>query len=279
MKNLYLVLGITKQATPQDIKKAYRNLAIENHPDKGGDAAKMALVNEAYEILSDATKRSVFDADWDIFQASDVDHEVDFTPAGLVKAGNIRSYSHEYKIQHKSLVAQYELKPMQKTEHEGFQPFESNLYLIEEQGGVKAQYHDIFTFIQAKEATVAEKTVFTLKDSITIAIAINLFKDFLAGNCYGNALKEMKSYLSSEIVKLKQSNWHASELALYEAIDEIVSMTHQASLEPYNLLLSLKKISDFAKDAANGSLPSILPLFSDKYFRNLYKMHFLYIGS
>ncbi|MCC5792428.1 MAG: J domain-containing protein [Legionellaceae bacterium] len=271
MKNLYLLLGITKEATSQDIKKAYRKIALDNHPDRGGDVEKMALVNEAYEILSDSKKREKFDADWEIFQASDVDYEADFTPKGFLKAGNLLSYSHVYKEQHKSLVIKYALTPMQEKKHGECESFKSGLYHIEEQGGGRALYDDIFTFIQAKEATLSEEIVWIAKDRITIAIAIKLFKDFLSGNYFGNALKDMKRYLTSEIAKLKVSDPHAAELSLYEAIDEIVSMTHQASLDPNSLLLSLGKISDFAKNAANVLLPGIIPLFSDKFFRNLYK--------
>ena len=42
------VLGVDKGATPEAIKAAYRSLASQHHPDKGGDAARMAEINEAY---------------------------------------------------------------------------------------------------------------------------------------------------------------------------------------------------------------------------------------
>ena len=58
---MYDVLGLTKDATTDDIKKAYRKLAREHHPDKGGDAEKFKKVQEAYELLSDPEKRQNFD--------------------------------------------------------------------------------------------------------------------------------------------------------------------------------------------------------------------------
>jgi DnaJ-class molecular chaperone len=58
---MYDVLGLTKEASPEDIKKAYRKLAREHHPDKGGDPEKFKKVQEAYETLSDPQKRSNFD--------------------------------------------------------------------------------------------------------------------------------------------------------------------------------------------------------------------------
>jgi len=58
---LYETLGVDKTAGAKDIKKAYRKLAVKHHPDKGGDEAKFKEVSAAYEILSDAEKRSKYD--------------------------------------------------------------------------------------------------------------------------------------------------------------------------------------------------------------------------
>jgi molecular chaperone DnaJ len=64
--NYYAVLGVPKDASVADIKKAYRKLALENHPDRApGDAeaeAKFRLVAEAYDVLSDEGKRARYDA-------------------------------------------------------------------------------------------------------------------------------------------------------------------------------------------------------------------------
>jgi len=58
---MYDVLGLTRDATADDIKKAHRKLAREHHPDKGGDPEKFKKVQEAYEVLSDPEKRQNFD--------------------------------------------------------------------------------------------------------------------------------------------------------------------------------------------------------------------------
>lgn len=60
-KNYYEILGVEKNSTPDEIKKAYRKKAIEHHPDKGGDEEKFKELAEAYEILSDPEKRDNFD--------------------------------------------------------------------------------------------------------------------------------------------------------------------------------------------------------------------------
>jgi len=58
---LYEVLGVEKNADEKDIRKAYRKLAVKHHPDKGGDEALFKEISAAYEILSDADKRSKYD--------------------------------------------------------------------------------------------------------------------------------------------------------------------------------------------------------------------------
>ena len=64
-RDYYEVLGVDKNASPDEIKKAYRKLAMKYHPDQNpGDKSaeeKFKEVNEAYEILSDADKKSRYD--------------------------------------------------------------------------------------------------------------------------------------------------------------------------------------------------------------------------
>lgn len=57
----YKTLGVSKTATADEIKKAYRKAARENHPDAGGDEEKFKDINEAYEVLSDDKKRQLYD--------------------------------------------------------------------------------------------------------------------------------------------------------------------------------------------------------------------------
>lgn len=62
MENYYEILGVAKDASKADIKKAFRKLAHQYHPDKkGGDEGKFKKINEAYQILSDDDKRSSYD--------------------------------------------------------------------------------------------------------------------------------------------------------------------------------------------------------------------------
>jgi len=60
-KDYYSILGVSKTANDDEIKKAFRRLAHEHHPDKGGDASKFKDINEAYQVLGDKQKRATYD--------------------------------------------------------------------------------------------------------------------------------------------------------------------------------------------------------------------------
>ncbi len=70
-KDYYQLLGINKNATKDEIKKAFHKLAHKYHPDKaGGDEAKFKEVNEAYQVLSDEKKRQQYDTHGSAWNAS-----------------------------------------------------------------------------------------------------------------------------------------------------------------------------------------------------------------
>ena len=61
MTDYYQLLGIERNATQADVKRAYRKLATQHHPDKGGDTAKFQEIQKAYETLHDPAKRQEYD--------------------------------------------------------------------------------------------------------------------------------------------------------------------------------------------------------------------------
>ena len=61
MTDHYQTLGVNRTASPDEIKRAYRKLASQHHPDKGGDKGKFQEVEEAYRTLGDPTKRQQYD--------------------------------------------------------------------------------------------------------------------------------------------------------------------------------------------------------------------------
>ena len=89
----YATLGVSRDATTDEIKKAFRKLARTHHPDAGGDEAKFKEINEAYEVLSDDKKRQLYDqygtakeseipAGWGNFSGSSVNVEDIFSNFG-----------------------------------------------------------------------------------------------------------------------------------------------------------------------------------------------------
>lgn len=60
-RDYYEVLGVGKDASADEIKKAFRRSAVEHHPDRGGDETKFKELNEAYEVLKDGEKRKRYD--------------------------------------------------------------------------------------------------------------------------------------------------------------------------------------------------------------------------
>ena len=59
--DLYGILGVPRDVSPEDMKRAYKKLCIQHHPDKGGDENEFKKVSEAYNILKDPEKRRVYD--------------------------------------------------------------------------------------------------------------------------------------------------------------------------------------------------------------------------
>jgi DnaJ-class molecular chaperone len=61
MTDYYAALGVPRTATADDIKKAFRRLASQHHPDKGGDTQKFQAIQQAYATLGDEQKRAEYD--------------------------------------------------------------------------------------------------------------------------------------------------------------------------------------------------------------------------
>ncbi|MDR0607238.1 MAG: DnaJ domain-containing protein [Candidatus Peribacteria bacterium] len=60
-KDYYAILGVSETATTDEIKKAFRKLAVKHHPDKGGSKEKFQEINEAHAVLSDEKKKQQYD--------------------------------------------------------------------------------------------------------------------------------------------------------------------------------------------------------------------------
>ena len=79
----YETLGVAREATADEIKRAYRKLASQHHPDKGGDKVKFQEIQVAYDTLSDTNKRQQYDMQLNGFGGANSHREFNF------HAGNI----------------------------------------------------------------------------------------------------------------------------------------------------------------------------------------------
>jgi len=78
----YSILGVAKNASEQDIRKAYKKMSMKHHPDRGGNEEQFKKINEAYQTLSDAQKRAAYDNPQRNFNTSNMDGWGDIFGAG-----------------------------------------------------------------------------------------------------------------------------------------------------------------------------------------------------
>jgi curved DNA-binding protein CbpA len=57
----YALLGVPRNATTAEVRKAFRGKALEQHPDRGGDEESFRLLSKAYDVLSDSERRKYYD--------------------------------------------------------------------------------------------------------------------------------------------------------------------------------------------------------------------------
>lgn len=264
MHNLYQLLEVNTDASLHVIKKAYRDKALIEHPDKGGDAQKMALLTTAYQTLSDPIKRKQFDQEWEIYNASN-DAELVLPSAGhLTTAGT--PFSLSFKKQHVQLARQYQQKPINKNQAAQYlKNFYTDLYVNENLSTEKTP--DLFSFIRTKENV---ETKITIK-FLTPEKAVRYFTDFLSGNYAIRDIQTLNKAFDQKIQQLTQLGQQASyELKLYQGIYEILLLSIKETKPTEKTLFSLQKITDYAKVTADQTMLFMAPLLQSKYFRNLF---------
>lgn len=92
--NYYSTLNVAQNATDNEIKKAYRRLAKQYHPDAGGDEAKFKEITEAYNVLSDPDKRKMVDSGQDPNATNDYNFHSGFNGFGDLR--DMFSHFHHY---------------------------------------------------------------------------------------------------------------------------------------------------------------------------------------
>ena len=86
MSDLYARLQLSRDASDADIKRAYRQLSLKCHPDKGGRREDFQAIAEAYSVLSDPSKRRAYDATGDVALV-DLEMDLDAMMAEVFEEG------------------------------------------------------------------------------------------------------------------------------------------------------------------------------------------------
>jgi curved DNA-binding protein CbpA len=264
MHNLYQILEVNTDASLHIIKKSYRDKALIEHPDKGGDAQKMALLTTAYQILSDPIKRKQFDQEWEIYNASN-DAELVLLSAGhLTKAGI--PFSLSFKKQHVQFTHNYQQKPINKNQAPPYLK-NSSTELYSNIGLSIEKKSDLFSFIRAKENV---ETKITIK-FLTPEKAVGYFLDFLSGDYSIKDIQALSKAFDQKIQQVTLLGQQASyEIQLYQGIYETLLLSIQKTKSTEKTLFSLKKITDYARATADQTMVFMAPLLQSKYFRNLF---------
>ena len=261
MHNFYQVLGVNSNTSSQAIKRAYREKALSEHPDKGGDAQKMSLLTAAYQALSDPVKRQQFDKDWYVFNASN-EHEIIVTPSGYLPTAGT-PFSEKFRKQHREFIKQCYAKPRCKSAAAQYlKPFHSDLYQSKED----KKESNIFALMQQKKTSDAALNI--TFQVLTPEKSVNYFLEFLQGNYAWQALQALTQEFSEKLKILGQQATYESQL--YQGIHEILLIAVNETKPTEKILYSLKKITDYAKVTADQSMTFMAPLLQSKYFRNLH---------
>ena len=98
-KDYYKILGVSQQASIQEIKSAYRNMSMKWHPDKnpGVNVTEiMQDINEAYSILKDKIQRDRYDQEYNLFKQKYPCHSTNMNTSST-------SWNYEYDVQDETL--------------------------------------------------------------------------------------------------------------------------------------------------------------------------------
>lgn len=105
--SFYKTLGISKEATKDEIKKAFRELSKTHHPDKGGSEEEFKKIAKAYEVLSDPEKRKAYDSGGDYESIETIQDKARHLLFGFIDSG-INSFG--FVPDHTDLISTIEAK-------------------------------------------------------------------------------------------------------------------------------------------------------------------------
>lgn len=270
MKDFYKTLGLAQNASLEQVKSAYKKLALKAHPDRGGSDELMGLIIDAYNTLSDPDKRRDFDKRWTIFQETSDDASNEINIAGKIDNGSSIPFSYKFRKQYESLLVQYSQTPLNTRKPlDNFDALffdDIKIYRVDRQ-----EYTFLFDYIahKVKHQENPAPEFSQPQGNLNPIILIDLFTEFLKGNFFGTRLDSFNKYLTTQIDKHRAKQGSLLELQLYEGVQEITLFACADNVLDSKLLFSIKKITDFAKKCDKTTQSLFLPLFYGREFRSL----------
>ncbi len=267
MFNARAILGLEENASTKRIKQAYREKAALHHPDKGGSAEMMKLINQARDEL--------------LQQAEDLDFvEVSMETLDEILRQNVPehldTFSDRISIKYKALYDSFEAQFKGDTSyclisgHTYFKKFTTDLYYdvtLDDGEVIVTDYKDLFDLIVQKKSITDCEELEVLSKPFTPQTAIELFIQFIEGQCFGNNLIKAKE-LVAENLKIISSIHPTYDL--YNGILKILFTEGVTLQQEHFLLYSLNYIMNFIRKDLAQTMPYCVKLLQNVYFRNLF---------
>jgi hypothetical protein len=271
MKGLYDRLGVSQNASPQEIRNAYKNRSRQLHPDKGGNKEDMQRLNEAYKLLTNPEALKKWEAEHP--------EENDFSGFDFLPSHGERP-SERYRRTLHAMSSFFETNPAEKINStnkiKAFEdlnkplmnglltcPQYQNLYRVKEDSIV---YENVYEYINHKTKWSDAVKPFTssfLLEPLTLTKGFNILCNFLAGEYYGEKLKVLIQYMRKQLVILKNQTYDAR---FYEAVLNIVSALNITE-NCQQITKALDDINCFIYQRHLMETQSVIRLIQNKYFR------------
>jgi hypothetical protein len=263
--NFYTVLGISKDATSIEIKKAYRQLCLAHHPDKGDgtdrDRAQRhemtASINEAYRVLSDNDTRRDHD---DLLDTCIFDEDLKENAEKEAVTGRSETNSMRFKRLHTRILENVKQDP-------------NHLPLFKSPAYSKTQH---FFFQQLTQKTANASEVLIDIDALsqrypeTEKLAIHLLTCFMKQEIYGDNIKLVRLFIFSHQLKSSGNNKVLGD-RLIEILSNFLDIAeHVDKKTPNEILTPFKQLLQLAASTPEVSIPVIEPLLQTSAFRKVY---------
>ncbi len=273
MREMYERLGIQSNASPEMVKKAYKDLARKNHPDKpGGSLENMQKLNEAYRLLNNPEELKKYFA-----EHADEDSSV----SSIFLNSSGERPSEAYRRSMKSLTKFYLSQPtkvLKKLNPEDAfinlnnpskrlmaEEYYINLYRVKDSG---VPYSDLFEYLNYMSNWSIDSVSLPAKffqEPLTLKKGLIILEDFLAGNYYGKKLELIQSYLLSRLNVLEETTYDA---VVFKALITIISSTSFVDNHK-EILEAVEQIYKYIYQTRSMEKPEFLALIQNKYFRYL----------